>query len=152
MRSLLFTIAALTSACSTNPSVDSPVGGPSAASSGAPLAHQPIARADRFDHVSMVQLIANPRQFNGKRVLVAGFLTMQFENTALWLNKEDANVGISKNAVFVGSPSSVVCPAGTYVQVRGVFDAKFTGHLGAFAGYLKIEKCDQLMLATLPLN
>ena len=152
MRSLIFMIAALTSACSTNQQSGSPEAALSPTSSGVPLVHQPIAETDRFDRVSMAQLIANPRQFDGKRVLVSGFLTMGFESTALWLNKEDANSDISKNAVFVGSPSSVVCPAGTYVLVGGVFDAKFTGHLGGFAGYLKIEKCDQLMPKALPLN
>ena len=77
---------------------------------------------------------------------------MGFENTALWLSKDDASVGISRNAAFVGLPSSVACPGGTYVQVEGVFDAKFTGHLGLFAGYLKIERCGQLMPNTPPSN
>ena len=152
MRFLLFTIAAVISACSTNSSLDSPKGSQNATRSAAPLADQPIAEADRFDHVSMVQLIANPRHFDGKRVLVAGFLTRGFESTALWLNKDDANMGISKNAVYVGGPSSDACPSGAYVQVQGIFDAKFTGHLGAFAGYVKIERCNRLMLTNIPLN
>jgi len=49
MRSLLFTIAALTSACSTNPSLDSPVGGPN----GGPT-------QVRLGDVADVRIVAKP--------------------------------------------------------------------------------------------
>jgi len=69
MRFFLLAIAAFASACGTNPPLNSPKDVLNTASSGARLVHQPSAY-----HVSMAQLIANPHQSDGKRVVVSGFL------------------------------------------------------------------------------
>jgi len=69
VRFFLFAITALGSACSTNPPLNSLKDGLDTAGSEAPFVHQPSAY-----HVSMAQLTANPHQFDGKRVVVSGFL------------------------------------------------------------------------------
>src|SRR5712692_3477554 len=40
---------------------------------------------------SMVRLIANPKEFDGKRVTVVGFPHLTGEGDALYLHKEDAD-------------------------------------------------------------
>jgi len=39
--------------------------------------------------VSLVQLIANPAEWDGKRVMVSGYLHLEFEGNALHLHRDD---------------------------------------------------------------
>jgi len=47
----------------------------------------------------MIALIGNPRQFQGKRIRVIGYVDIEFENEALYPHKEDFQDGISMNAI-----------------------------------------------------
>jgi len=104
----------------------------------------------RFD-VSLVQLIANPDQFDGKRVVVGGFLSLEFEGRALYLHQDDFRVGNTSNAValelpadWLTSTASIDCPSYRYVRLEGEFSSQNTGHMGAFSGSLKsVERCGQ---------
>ena len=86
---------------------------------------------------SLVQLIANPKQFNGKFVRVIGFLRLEFEGNAIYLHQEDYVHAISKNGIWVNLPLDwphQKAINNKYVIVEGVFDAKHHGHMGAFSG------------------
>lgn len=101
--------------------------------------------------VSLVQLIANPDQFDGKRVVVGGFLSLEFEGHALYLHQDDFRVGNTSNAVALELPAnwftstaSIDCPNNRYVQLEGEFNGKNNGHFGRSAGSLKsVERCGQ---------
>src|SRR4051794_13324989 len=43
--------------------------------------------------VSLIQLIANPTSFDGKRVAVTGYVLLEAENTAVYLHESDATYG-----------------------------------------------------------
>lgn len=100
--------------------------------------------------VSLIQLIANPSQFDGKRVVVGGFLSLEFEGHALYLHQDDFRVGNTSNAVALELPenwftstASIDCPNNRYVQLEGEFGMN-NGHFGLFAGSLKyVERCRQ---------
>lgn len=101
--------------------------------------------------VSLIQLIANPDQFAGKRVVVSGFLSLEFEGHALYLNQDDFRVGNTSSAVALELPAnwfrsnaSIDSPGNHYVQLEGEFEGDQNGHFGLYAGSLKgIERCAQ---------
>jgi hypothetical protein len=53
------------------------------------------------ESVSIIRLIATPEKYHGKFVRVEGYLHNQFENSAIYLSKDDADHLIGKNALWV---------------------------------------------------
>jgi hypothetical protein len=51
--------------------------------------------------VSLVALIASPRQYNGVRVYLTGFLDLAYESNAVYFHEEDFRYGMTKNAIRV---------------------------------------------------
>jgi hypothetical protein len=49
----------------------------------------PEVRSRQDDRVSIVQVLANPDEFDGKAVRLFGYLQLEFETYALWLHRED---------------------------------------------------------------
>jgi hypothetical protein len=92
--------------------------------------------------VSMIQLIANPKEYQGKLVRIVGFVRLEFEGNAIYLHKEDYEHSIDKNGLWLDVNDVVKEKRGVfnskYALVEGVFDAKDTGHMGLFCG--KIHK------------
>jgi hypothetical protein len=90
--------------------------------------------------VSLVSLIANPHQFDGKVVRVVGFLHLEFEGNGLYLHKEDCDLAAYKNGVWIDPTGEHFHEAKSnnnkYVLVVGTFDATDQGHLGMWSGAL----------------
>lgn len=87
------------------------------------------------DNVSIVQLIANPERYDGKRVQLIGFLRIEFEGTAVYLHCEDYERGIEKNALWINIPAGISkeqsdAVNGQYVICLGTLDAAHRGHNG----------------------
>jgi hypothetical protein len=51
--------------------------------------------------VSIIQLIANPKDYDGKVVMITGFLTLEFEETVIYLHRDDSELGNIVNGVWV---------------------------------------------------
>ncbi len=84
---------------------------------------------------SIVQLIADPQTFDGKRVLTYGFATIGPERNYLYLSREDADHGLLTNAVLLDFPTIKETLRHAqldrrYVLIEGRFDAS---HRDAFA-------------------
>lgn len=62
---------------------------------------------DTLQDVSLIQLIAQPEKFEGKRVRFIGFLRIEFEGNAIYLHREDFDHGIEKNALWVAVPDDM---------------------------------------------
>jgi hypothetical protein len=90
-------------------------------------------KADRPVGVSMVQLIANPKKFDGKFVRVIGFLRLEFEGNELYLHREDYENAITGNGISVDTNSEIMKQSETlnmrYVQLEGTFRAGELGEL-----------------------
>lgn len=89
--------------------------------------------------VSLVQLIANPEKYDGKRVRFIGFLRIEFEGDAIYFHREDYDRGLSRNALWVHIPSDMKNTEKSatdkhYVICVGVFRANGHGHMGLFSG------------------
>jgi hypothetical protein len=116
----------------------------------AAMAPTPIA--ERPQSVSLVQLLAAPEKYHGQFVRVEGFLHNKFENSALYLSKQDGDFLIGKNAVWVSYSDEVqLQPRGEannkkerdlfyfdrkFVLLEGRFDEDVRGHMGAYSGGL----------------
>lgn len=99
------------------------------------------AESNELSDVSMIQLIANPQQYEGKPIRVIAFLNLEFEGNALYLHREDFDRSILSNAVWISLDKEQVCTSrklsGGYVLVEGIFSAKDRGHFGMFSGSIQ---------------
>lgn len=89
--------------------------------------------------VSMIQLIADPQRYDGKRVRIIGFLHLEFEGDAIYLHREDFEHGITKNALWVNLPTDMTreqinAVNDKYVICSGTFAAGMHGHMGLNSG------------------
>lgn len=107
------------------------------------------------DHlsVSMVELLSNPERYHGKRVLVQGYLHVGFEDSALYFSKEQADYGLTKDALWVnykndlsltsmnsakkGSKPDIHYFNCKHVILIGIFNKDKMGHLSLFSGTLE---------------
>jgi hypothetical protein len=100
----------------------------------------PIEEA-RVPNVSIIQLIANPQLYEGKRVRIVGYLHLEFEGDAIYFHREDIEHGISENAIWINTPKALTKEQrdalnNGYVICTGVFISKRRGHTGLFSGEL----------------
>ena len=103
---------------------------------------------DGYCFLSMIDLIANPELFDGKKVMVQGYVHFEFEGNAIYLHKEDFLYGIDHNSLWLSlSPSKGAnefskCQD-SYALVRGTFSARMRGHNDMASGSLHdIAKCE----------
>ena len=124
---------------------------------GAALLASAAARdAPGIVSVSIVQLLANPADYHGRRVRVVGYLHDKFEDSAIYLSKGDADYLNGENGLWVsyaptvsmaaafagqGKAAQAVRDRGHFdckmVLVEGVFDKDGHGHGDLSAGELK---------------
>ncbi len=90
------------------------------------------------ESVSIVNLIASPEKYDGKPVIITGFLALDFEGSAVYLHKEDYENSIYKNGLWCSIDLVKYRPLDhKYVCIEAVFDAKGKGHLGLWSGQIK---------------
>jgi hypothetical protein len=91
--------------------------------------------------VSLIQLIANPASFDGKRVVLTGYVTLEAENTAVYLHESDAKYGVARNGLWLdvplGGESHRVQFHAQYVLMEGTFNARRRGHRELFSGTIE---------------
>jgi hypothetical protein len=91
--------------------------------------------------VSIIQLIARPEQFDGRRVRLIGYLWLEFEGNAIYLAEADQKHGLTKNGLWVGFARGTLEPgraySGHYVLIEGTFRAGSHGHMGLWSGTIE---------------
>lgn len=95
----------------------------------------------QYHPVSLVALLADPERYDGRKVLVSGFVTLGFEGSGLHLDKSAYEAGLRRNAVWLEKPKWLSAEAARrldrrYGDVAGTFDASGHGHVGAYTGAL----------------
>ena len=100
-----------------------------------------VARASEPTNVTMVQLIANPAQFDGKSIRVIGFLRLEFEGNVLYLHREDYENALLGDGIGVDVTPQITKSSKTlnmhYVLLEGVFSSREHGHMGLWSGSIK---------------
>jgi hypothetical protein len=87
---------------------------------------------------SIIELIARPELYDGKRVRVFGFVTAELFGHGLFMSKGDAIEGLAQNGVWI-EPDTLqtdggVQPNQRYVMIEGTFDAANNGHSAMWSG------------------
>jgi hypothetical protein len=135
IRSFMASIVVLVSACGQPRSATEPVD-PRATIQAASEAPSAVT-------VSMVQLLASPRLFDGKNVRVQGALRIGNEERALYLSNDDADHFNYAAGVWLDTRADQALTSG-FVTVEGIFDAGSRGHEdlwpAAIRGITRIEK------------
>jgi hypothetical protein len=113
-----------------------------------------IALAQKSTTLSLVALIASPERYDGKPVVVSGYMYLQRERSALYLAKVDFEHALFKNALYLKIPNQmserIYQLNGCYVEIIGTFDGKHTGHMGAFSGELIVKEVSPVWTGTVP--
>lgn len=101
--------------------------------------------------VSMIQLLANPSHYHGKRVRVVGVASLDFEANHLFLSKEHLKYSVQKNALWINMDFNALKKSeneaeeynGKYVLIEGTFNKDETGHMEMNSGGIdKITRYD----------
>ncbi len=98
--------------------------------------------------VSIVELLANPTKYDGKRVRIIGFLNLEFEGNAIYLHQDDALHSITANGLWVEIANNVRqqtnqnCKSKNYALLEGRFAATNRGHGGAWSSAIvDVTRC-----------
>ena len=87
---------------------------------------QPLVAAEPLD-VSLVRLIANPKDYDGKVVRVIGFMRLEFEVDGIYLHQDDYKHSIYKNGLWIDAGEDMHKRKAEldqkYVLVEGTFNA-----------------------------
>ena len=93
---------------------------------------------------TIIQLLARPEIFDGKRVIVTGFLHVAFESRGLYIRRQDFDDRLWHNGLWLGTFSESVneCQDDTYVTLEGLFQSRRYGHYGLWSGMITdITRC-----------
>ena len=95
--------------------------------------------------ISIIELIANSEKYHGKFVRVSGYVTLEFEGTAIYLSKDDADKHQNKNGLWLtlsNFPEHKDLD-GKLCLIEGIFNSKHKGHFGLWSGSIgKITRFD----------
>jgi hypothetical protein len=94
---------------------------------------------------SIIQLLARPEVFDGRRVRVVGYIHFEFEGNGLYIHREDEKLNLLRNGVWVDFKQGAAITGSCqdqYVVVEGTFNARNHGHLGLWGGAITdITRC-----------
>jgi len=104
-------------------------------------------------YVSIIQLIANPAEYHGKKIAVHGVGNLAFEGTAVYFCIDNWYYVSTKNALWLSIGNEIMDDElwlyigdkqisyeeaqkynGKYVFIEGTFDMYETGHRGGYSG------------------
>jgi hypothetical protein len=110
----------------------------------------PVGELKRYPNeeyqASIVQVLAHRDRYHGKEVQIQGYLLVHFEGTAIYLSKDDAEYGITRNGFSVTFDGRAVPYKGLagpteydrkYVLIEGTFDKDDLGHGSLWQGTIK---------------
>lgn len=93
--------------------------------------------------ISMVNLWSNPEKYNGKVVLIMGYLNLENEGNAIYFHNEDHKFNLSNNAFglsmtkYLWENIDLKQYNHKYVEIMGVFNYERKGHGGIFQGTIE---------------
>jgi len=95
--------------------------------------------AEAGELVSIIELVSNPQNFDGRKVTIVGFLNLEFEGNAIYLHKNDYEYSIYKNGIWCDIDVAKYSKFNKkHVWLEGTFNTKSKGHMGLWSG--SIEK------------
>jgi hypothetical protein len=100
-----------------------------------------IIDTNRIIDVSLINLITNPKEYEGYKVRVQGYLNLQYHTYGLYLHKEDYEHAIYENAIGLSAQEyesfkEVMKCNNHYVLIEGTF-SKMQGGTGIHNGSIE---------------
>ena len=97
---------------------------------------------DEPTDVSIIHLIATPERYDGKAVRLSGWFVYEFESTAIYLARDDAEHMNTRNGLCVDIDEQKFAGAGLdpavfhnkWVMIEGLFDESSKGHGDLWSG------------------
>lgn len=103
-----------------------------------------LEKEDGVIWTSLVQVLAHPEKYHGKKIMLQGYYRSEFEHSALYLTKDDADNSNCRSGIWVlrasWDPTTDKVNDRSYVRAIGVFsfDTKNgNGHMGLWPGELR---------------
>jgi uncharacterized lipoprotein NlpE involved in copper resistance len=99
--------------------------------------------------LSLVNLIATPEKYHGKKVQIIGYINIEFEGNGIYLHKEDYDSSICSNGFWVSINENIRKKINeeklnkSYVLIEGTFNMNQRGHMGLWSG--EIEKITRII-------
>ena len=112
----------------------------------------PSPEFDSYPEVSLIRLIANPDDYQGRKVLTSGYLHLEFEGNSLYLDETHARVGLYRNAIWFNYPEDIASQiqpfSDKYVSIYGKFshDSRGDGHMGLWSGTIEISSTNEVWM------
>lgn len=90
------------------------------------------------EHVSIIQLIANPQTYDGHRVQLAGYVVTEFECQAIYLDRESYKHCVSANSIGIDHDFSRTAKEANhrYCLISGMFRITPTNYVPLAVGKL----------------
>jgi len=106
------------------------------------------AEQSQIESVSLIRLIANPDQYEGKFVRVTGFVRLEFEGNAIYLHREDFEKQIPANGLWLNAGKCAGRGGKDFTEgyaiVEGRYTSKRHGHMGLWSGEIDdVQRCEQ---------
>jgi len=101
--------------------------------------------ADGFIKTSLFRVLAHPDEYNGKHIALIGYYHSEFEESALYLTKDDATARNYENGLWIGGTAKgadtnrVHWVKEGFVRVVGTFNYRVehgAGHMDLWFGLL----------------
>lgn len=151
MRPLLILLAFLLVGCSKNEPL-SPTPAPLPKDKKNPVYGAVLPQPGK-EKVSLISLIANPQKYENHWVITGGYLTLEFEESALYITKDHRDNNLYMDGLWVDLDESLrkkpiinEC----YVTVHAIFSSTGHGHFGMWPGELRVFHVDEAKLPNLP--
>ena len=98
-----------------------------------------------FETIAFEDLVLFTNTFEGKAMALTGFFNYEFESVALYKPKKDLNRNNMSHAIWLGFHPDLKLDEeqlrsfhGKKVEVRGLFNSKWKGHLNQYIGELEM--------------
>jgi hypothetical protein len=95
-----------------------------------------VVQSCSFDNLNFTRIIESPDKFDGKEIEISGIYYDQFENIAIYLNR---NSGTGE-AMWVDMLDARVDLNGKRIKLKGRFNRNDKGHLRQYLGTIKEVK------------
>jgi len=94
--------------------------------------------------VSVAELILKPNNYHKKRIEVTGFISLDFEGTAIYNSEEDFSQRLYKKSIWLSLHKEDAFALKklyneTVTKVVGVFNMNSGGHMDLFSGIINVE-------------
>lgn len=100
-------------------------------------------QTNKAHKVSLITLIANPKKYHKKTIVVEGYFSMETEGQAIFISKDAYQTMIFKNALYIYinydslKKMSIDEPYKGYVKIEGVFNKDLKGSYDFYSGGLE---------------